>query len=146
MPQRPTHNGRLTKGVNTMVITCRTKQIMHLPQSHRPVRPSNRRQEIYISQILDWRFQSHDLPISLPPPTNYPSKSWEKYLAYLQSTYNLSRSLALPASQLLCPWLPLATTTGWVLLKYQDRVLHLSPKGWSSYIPLISCQVRSIHQ
>ena len=39
-----------------------------------------------------------------------------------------------------------STTTGSIYLQSQDRVLHLPPKGWSDYNPLIIHQVRSSHQ
>ena len=81
------------------------------------------------------------------PPQPRPHKnSCENWQAALYSTYKLFRSLSIPYHQLLVPRLPLASTTGWVYSQSQDRVLHLSPKGFSAYRPLIRRQGISSHR
>ena len=136
-PQRLTHHGRLIQWRTTRGRTHRNKQIPHLPQNRMPVRPSHRRQKISIYHLLYRKAQSHDFPILLTPQLRHNQKAWENWQADLQFTYKFSRQLALTAHQRLRPWLPSDTTAGWEFLQYQDRVLHIPPKWWSSYRPQI---------
>ena len=81
-----------------------------------------------------------------PPQLRPHHRSWENWQTSLHTTYNLSRTLALPDHRRFGPWLPLASTTGWIYSKAQGKVLKLYSKGWKSYCPLLRHQGRSSHR
>ena len=78
-----------------------------------------------------------------PPQLRPHQRAWEKWQEALYSTLKFSRSLDLPDHWRFGSWIYSASTARWIYSKYQDRSLHLYPKGWTAYRPLIIRQGRS---